>query len=341
MGSLGERTLEAPGYRRSTRAIAWQVAAVCAVLVLLGGALALAYVFWQTRPAERFGTPDPGTVRVFLDPADLALAAVVVGIAAVACAGAAAWLIARRAVRPLEEAARIQRRFVADASHELRTPLAVLNARLQQLAALPPDDAQRQQTVQALRDDARIMSAIVDDMLATATGRPVTSGVAALGEVIAGAVSDMALLAEQRGVQVNAQPLTADVALPAAELRRCLVALLDNAIDHSPSGGVVTVSASRDGSVARIAVADVGAGIVGIDPLRVFDRFAHGAAPTTGAESGAESGTTGGSRTRFGIGLALVKELAERHGGGVRVAETGPAGTVFELTVPIAPGEAR
>lgn len=334
MGPREDLTPDAPGYRRSTRAIGWQVAAVCAGLVLVGAVLALAYVFWQTRPAERNGPPDPGSVRVFLDPADLAVAGVVVGIGAVACAGAAAWLIARRAVRPLEEAARIQRRFVADASHELRTPLAVLNARLQQLAVLPAGDAQGQEVLRALRDDARIMSAIVDDMLATATGTPVTSGVAALSEVMTGAVADMALLAQQRGVEVVAHPLTEHLALPAAELRRCLVALIDNAIDHSPSGGIVTVTAARDGSVVRITVTDVGAGIVGIDPARVFDRFAHGASPPTGPDDG--YGAAGGSRTRFGIGLALVKELAERHGGAVRIAETGPGGTAFELALPIA-----
>ena len=316
-------------YRRSSRAIGWQVAAVCAALVLLGAGLALAYMFWQTRPAEVNGPPEPGSVRVFLDPADLVLGGVVVGLGAIVCAGAAAWLIARRAVRPLEDAARIQERFVADASHELRTPLAVLNARLQQLALLTPADDPRREVVGALREDAGIMSGIVDDMLVAATGTAPQRGRCALAEVMTAAAADMTLLAEGRGVRISTSSVSREVALPAADLRRCLVALIDNAIDHAPAGSTVSVTAVAERAVARIAVADSGSGITGIDPARVFDRFAHGA--PAGGDPGA-----GGSRTRFGIGLALVAELAERHGGAVRVARTGPAGTVFELMIPFA-----
>jgi len=400
-------------YRRSSRAIGWQVAAVCAALVLLGAGLALVYVFWQTRPSELNGPPEPGAVRVFLDPADLALGGVVVGLGAIVCAGAAAWLIARRAVRPLEEAARIQQRFVADASHELRTPLAVLNARLQQLALLTPADDPRRDVVGALREDARIMSGIVDDMLVAATGATPPPGTCALADVMSAAAADMALLAERRGVRIVSVPLRRDAALPAGELRRCLVALLDNAVDYSPAGGEVALAAVEDGSVARITVTDRGSGIAGIDPARVFDRFAHGS-PVAAAAPVAATGATGGAaasvvaaasvaaaacvdgagatadaatatssaeglpaaapagevaspgggvagsadrsadgaaegsadgagspRTRFGIGLALVAELAQRRGGAVRVASTGPTGTVFELTVPLVPGTAR
>jgi len=149
------------------------------------------------------------------------------------------------------------------------------------------------------------------------------------------ATRDMALLAERRGVHVECTPLATEAALPAADLRRCLVALIDNAIDHSPPGGTVAVSAVADRSVARITVADSGSGITGIEPARVFDRFAHGAPvpPDPGDESG--------SRTRFGIGLALVSELAARHGGEVRVARTGSSGTVFELVIPLPAGAAR
>lgn len=316
------------GYRRTTRRIGWQVAAVSAALVIVGAILALAYVVWQTRPAEISGAPEPGSVRVFLDPADLMLAGIVVGIGAVVSAGAAAWLIARRAVRPLEEAAQMQRRFVADASHELRTPVAVLSARLQQLALLTPEPDPRGGIVDALRTDARILSGIVDDMLATATGAPVRRGACALGEVMAAAADDLALLAAARGVVVTSSPLAAEVGLPEPELRRCLVALIDNAIDHTPEGGHVALSAERHAEIVRITVADTGTGITGIDPTRVFERFAHGAPPATAVNG------EGAARTRSGIGLSLVAELAERHGGAVRVARTGPSGTVLELDLP-------
>ncbi|MFJ3957496.1 sensor histidine kinase [Arthrobacter sp. NPDC090010] len=319
-------------YRRSVARIGYQVAAVCAALVLIGGLLAIAYVLWQTRPAKLNEPHKPEDVRIFLDPVDLSVAGIIVGLGAVVCAGLAAWLIARRAVRPLSDAFRMQRRFVADASHELRTPLAVMNARAQQLAAMLPADDPRRPVADALREDTRIMAGIVDDMLesSTAAGRataapPARASLAASTREV---LSDLRLLAEARGVTVTGEPLDAEVALPGPSVRRCLLALVDNAIDHSPEGGTVTVEAERRGRMVCVSVADQGAGISGIETERVFDRFAHGSAPA------AADGT---SRTRHGIGLALVQEIAGRHGGSVRVARTGREGTVFELLLPLAP----
>ncbi|SFR52693.1 Signal transduction histidine kinase [Microbacterium azadirachtae] len=331
--------MEIQGYRRTTRVIGVQVAAVSAALVLLGAALAVAYMFWQTRPAEVNGPLEPGAVRVFLDPADLVLGGVIVGLGAVVCAGGAAWLIAHRAVRPLEEAARMQQRFVADASHELRTPLAVLNARLQQLALLTPAGDPRHDVVGELRGDARVMSGIVDDMLAAAAGTAPRSGSCVLEDVMGAAVADLTLIAERRGVRIALSTLPGEVGLPSVDLRRCLVALLDNAVRHSPDGGTVVVAAVATRAQVRISVSDGGAGIIGIDAARVFERFAHGATPAGAPADASAAGP--GSRASFGIGLALVAELAERHGGGVRVASTGPTGTTFELTVPRAPGGRR
>lgn len=326
---IGAGEPDANAYRRSIAAIGWQVAAVCGVLVLVGGGLAVAYVFWQTTPAKLAEANAPDKVRIFLDPLALTLAGLVVGAGAVVCAGLAAWIIARRAVRPLDEAYRIQRRFVADASHELRTPIAVLSARAQQLNAMTTAEDPRHEVVQALRQDARIMSGIVDDMLATATGRSVGGGTAPLATTIRSAVADMRLLAAQFGVAVVAEPIEADVALPEPVLRRCLVALLDNAIDHSPEGGTITLSVQRTNETAVLTVTDSGTGIVGISPDRVFDRFAHGASART---------PRGEARTRHGIGLALVRELVERYNGRVDVRATGPQGSTFELVLPLARG---
>lgn len=322
---------DASEYRRSIAVIGWQVAAVCGVLVLAGGLLAIAYVFWQTTPAKLAEADAPDKVRIFLDPLALTFAGLVVGAGAVLCAGLAAWIIARRAVRPLDEAYRVQRRFVADASHELRTPIAVLSARAQQLATMTSADDPRHPVVEALRQDARIMSGIVDDMLATATRSSAREGTSQLAATLTSAVADLQLLADDFGVTVDAKPLDAELDVPESVLRRCLVALLDNAIDHSPRGGTVSVVTRRSGGSVTLEVADEGTGIAGISPGRVFDRFAHGASAST---------PRGGSRTRHGIGLALVQELATRYNGAVDVLATGPQGTTFELVLPIAPGGA-
>ena len=319
-------------YRRSAAVIGWQVMAVCAGLVVVGGAVILAFVFWQTTPWEANQPPQPGEVEVRLDPGELVLAVVLLATGAVLSAGLAARMIARRAVRPLDEAFQLQRRFVADASHELRTPLAVLGARAQQLAALTPADDPRGPVLAELRQDVRIMAEVVDDMLDAATGAETARGSAALDEVAAGVARDLSALAEEFGVSLRVETQRIDVPVPVSALRRCLVALVDNAIDHSPAGGTVRIAAERRNGAAVVTVADEGRGIEGVDPARVFDRFAHGTAPRT---------PRGRSRTGRGIGLALVREICEAHGGEARVAASGPEGTRFELILPLAPEGGR
>nr|WP_254259637.1 HAMP domain-containing sensor histidine kinase [Leucobacter chinensis] len=231
----------------------------------------------------------------------------------------------------------MQRRFVADASHELRTPLAVLNARTQQLAALMTDDGPHGEIIADLRQDARIMSEVVNDMLEAATGAPVPEGSASLTEVFTALARDIGPAAEAAGIALRVEALAADIAqaavpMPERALRRCLVALVDNALDHAPAGSVIAVEAQRVAPARpanipfmRITIADQGSGIRGIDAKRVFDRFASGEAPESPRRA---------ARTNRGIGLALAKELCERYGGSIAVAQTDASGTTFEVLLP-------
>lgn len=313
--------------RTSAQRLGRQVMAICAALVLIGGLVILGFVLWQTTLDEMYRPLLPGEVELRLDVRELFGAVAALAVGAVVCAGVAARIVARRAVRPLADALERQRRFVADVSHELRTPLAVLDARVQHVVALSPADDVRRPVLDALREDVQIMSDVVDDLLVTATdGRP-RLGSADLGDTLEATCRDLVHVAERHGVaiEVVSESGRLTVGLPATELRRCVVALLDNAIQHSPSGGTVTVAVRRAGSDALVTVTDQGAGITGIDPHRVFDRRAQGARP--------------GRASGLGIGLALVRELSEAYGLGVRVADPGPGGTTFELRLPVSADE--
>lgn len=308
--------------RASVRRIGIQVAVVCAGLVCLGGGAALAYLAWQLSPTQQAEAPDQADVRLSLDPSHLVVAAVILGVFAIASAGVAAWFIARRAVRPLDAAARAQQRFVADASHELRTPLAVMGARAQQLAAMIDDDDPRRAVAEDLRTDVTVMADIVDDMLVAARdGRP-EPATCEVAPVLARAGEDLAVFAAEAGVTVEAASVEATAAIGAARLRRCLVALLDNAVAHAPDGSVVRVDAAAAADAVVFRVADHGSGIRGIDPAHVFDRFAHGEAPRRPG------------RTSAGIGLSLVAEIAASVDGDVRVERTSADGTVMRLRIP-------
>lgn len=330
--SAAERDPDRLAYRRSVIGIGLRVAVVSAALVITIILLVVGYVLWQLTPGQLHEAPGPTDVHITLDTVDLSIAVVGVGGLAIALAGIAAWVIARRAVRPIAEAARMQRTFVADASHELRTPLTVLHARVQRLRMITPADDPRRAVVDELQGDTRVLIDIVNDLLDAAAGAESTGGVAELDAALVALERDMSVLAAERHVHLAVGPADPELvgtvlAVSATQLRRCLVALTDNAIGHTLPDGNVSVQVHGDGTSVTFRVRDDGPGITGIASARVFDRFAHGTPATTAGAAG--------TRTGYGLGLALVRDVAVRAGGDVTVESTGDDGTVFALRLPV------
>jgi two-component system OmpR family sensor kinase len=319
-------------FRRSVISIALRVAGVSAALVVGVIALVVAYVLWQLTPEQQREKSGPFDVHLTLDTVDLTVAVIGVGGLAVLFAGLASWAIARRAVRPLADAIRVQRTFVADASHELRTPLAVLHARVQRLRMLTPANDRRRDLVDAVGGDTRILIDIVNDLLEAAAGTPDSAGPADLRVALVTLERDMRVLADDRDVRLVVDQHAASLAIAPTQLHRCLLALVDNAIGHTPAGGTVTVAVADEPAGVCVRVRDDGTGITGVPVARVFERFAHGTEAPPG---------TSPTRTGYGIGLSLVRDLAVRAGGDVSVEHTGPDGTVFALRIPTAPSPVR
>lgn len=353
---------EAAALQAAARSIGRQIVLVSGLVVVGALALTIAWVLHQTVPQERLEqVAAAGQGEVLVSAADVVAGLVVLGVGGVVFAGLVTVVIARRAVRPLGEALRLQRQFVADASHELRTPLAVLDVRLQALqrkiagGAVTADENVTADLAR-LRDDSRALIDIVGDLLEAAGSDPAGGATSPapmpLDDTVADVVRSMSVLAEERGVALAQEPgagvaARVRVRVPSASLRRAVLALVDNALGHAPRGSTITVSTQvRAGSVV-LAVTDQGPGITGIDPTRVFDRFARSepepepepeSAPDPTSSSVPAAPAVGGQTTRpsFGIGLALVREIALRHGGSVRVASSSAAGTTLELTLPLA-----
>jgi len=336
---------DAVALQAAARSVGRQIVLVSAVVVVVALALTIAWVLHQTVPTERLEQVAAARRgEVFVSATDVVAGLVLLGLAGVVFAGVVSVVIARRAVRPLGDALRLQRRFVADASHELRTPLAVLDARLQALergisGGAVSADEKVASDVAHLRDDSRALIDIVGDLLEAAGGEDHPGdvlGAVGVDAVVAEVLSSLAVLADQRDVRLELVPggEEARVAVPRTSLRRSVLALVDNALGHAPVGSVVvtTVRVEGRGEAASvvITVADQGLGIIGIDPARVFDRFARAESPS--------GQTSAPVRPSFGIGLALVREIAHRHGGEVRVVTTSGAGTTIEVTLPRASG---
>lgn len=228
--------------------------------------------------------------------------------------------------RRQEELGRLRGDFVSGVSHELRTPLAQIRllAELLRLGKVPAEDKDR--SLRIIDQEARRLSFLVESILSytrpeAAQLSPVSTDVAT---EIAEIVSGFEPLAEAQSVRLTtrlAPGLVADVDRGA--LRQVLLNLLDNAVRYGPSGQNVTISTAAAGDTWTMEVVDGGRGIPVEERERIF-------APYYRMERDA-GGPVGGT----GIGLAVVRQLVERHGGEVHVAGVpGGSGARFVVTLP-------
>ena len=212
-----------------------------------------------------------------------------------------------------------ERRFVADASHELRTPVAIIKAELETALRRAPDDPDLREALTAAVEECDRLAQLAEDLLVLAR-----SGDGALavrpepldaGELLERIRTRFSARARERGrdLRVAAEP---GVTLNADELRlsQALGNLVDNALRHGE--GAITLSARRAGDAVELEVADEGDGPPAELRPRAFERFARGD----------EARSRGGA----GLGLAIVRPIAEAHGGTAELA----AGSAVRLRLP-------
>ncbi|KZE42214.1 sensor histidine kinase [Microbacterium sp. T32] len=314
--------------RRAAARVGLLVGGGSAIALTAGVGILVAVLLSNARrEAGHHGVPGaaPGGLpgdRVVVDFDDVLPWVLGLGLLGVVVMGLVGWAASRWSVRPLDDALRRQRAFVSDASHELRTPLTALNSRVQIAQRRLARGEPLEDTLDRLRGDADLMDDILTDMLLSAEGAASADGTAAVAEGLRAAVTVVGPLAAEAGVAIDLDsgPAGLRAALPPVTLTRVGTALIDNAVSHAPSGSTVSVTARVEGDTVEIRVADAGSGIRPEDRERIFERFARG------AESGRRRG--------FGLGLALVREAATRHGGTIAVKNTSASGTVFLLRLP-------
>jgi signal transduction histidine kinase len=227
----------------------------------------------------------------------------------------------------LTELDRMKDQFVSNVSHELRTPLANVKLYLQLLERGRPD--KRAEYLQTLRRETRRLEKLIDDLLELSQ---LDLGAVAfqiepidVNYLTAELVQDRILMAAQRELLIDCQlcrePLIA--LIDPARFTQVVSNLLTNAINYTPSGGLVTVSTAAaqqaDAAWITITVRDTGRGIPEAETPHLFDRFFRGAASR-------ELGTPG-----TGLGLAICRELMERMGGRITVESQAGQGAAFTL----------
>jgi signal transduction histidine kinase len=236
--------------------------------------------------------------------------------------------------KQLSEADRVRRQLLADVSHELMTPLSAIRGYVETLgmADIPLDEQTRQRYLGIVEQETHKLEAIIGDLLdlARLEGRGDTLRIDAV------AVEDLfARVADRHQPTLRERDITLDIEIAdgtpkirgdAARLEQALQNVAANAIRHTPSGGRIRLSASRDGDAVCIRVRDTGPGIPSEHLPRVFDRFYK--VDVSRAGTAVPSGS--------GLGLSIVRAIIERHGGTVVAANAPEGGALFELRLPAA-----
>ena len=215
-----------------------------------------------------------------------------------------------------------QREFVADASHELRTPLTSVLANLELLEEELTGE-QRDTASSALRSSRR-MRRLVADLLLLAradAGREAPHQPVDLSEVVTDAAAELEPVAGDHEISIAA-PAGMHVAGARDELHRLVLNLMENALRHTDPGTAVEATVERRNGEVILAVEDDGPGIPGELREKVFERFYRG----TGDRSGSS-----------GLGLSIVRAVAESHQGSVRLEEPlDGRGARFVVRIPTA-----
>ncbi|QJC53560.1 HAMP domain-containing protein [Paenibacillus albicereus] len=228
----------------------------------------------------------------------------------------------------LNKREKLKNDFISSVSHELRTPLTSIKGWSETLA----DPGSRREEVQEglgiIARETERLTGLVEDLLDFSN---LSSGSMDLhveeldlNLPVRECVTQQAVRQEETGVRLLSllEPAPLHVRGDANRLRQVLINLIDNAFKFTPEGGSIRVSAHREGAEAVLLVADSGVGIAPEDLPHVTDKFYKGLSARPGS----------------GLGLAICKEIAEQHGGSLRIGSEPGAGTTVELRLPLTGG---
>jgi heavy metal sensor kinase len=227
----------------------------------------------------------------------------------------------------LDASVKRMRQFTADASHELRTPLALMRTTAEIALRRERSLAEYQAALRQILSESENMTELIESLLtlARADGSGLTLQLAPceVNAVVRDVVRQSRPAAEERELVLKDETAAGELNAPADAfaLRRLLLALVDNALKHTPRGGSVTVSATAVDHGVCVAVEDTGEGIPGAALAHIFERFYR-----------VDSARTKGAGT--GLGLAIAQAIAKAHGSEIQVESEVGKGSRFSFVLP-------
>ncbi len=226
----------------------------------------------------------------------------------------------------LEEAFATQRNFINDAGHELRTPITIVRGHLELMGDDPDEQAE---TMALVMDELDRMSRFVDDLVVLAKAEQ--SDFLQLETVDIGALTEE-LFAKAKALGNRNWQLDAvgkgRIVADRQRITQAMMNLAQNGVQHTASDDSIAIGSAITGNKVRFWVRDTGEGITPIDQQRIFERFARAANSRRRSEGA-------------GLGLSIVKAIAEAHGGQVYVNSQLGTGSTFAVIMPIEPFEGK
>jgi len=251
-------------------------------------------------------------------------------VASVRAADTSGAVIVLHDITELRKLERVRRDFVANVSHEFKTPLTAIQGFAETLLAGALDDPQnRLRFLEIILEHSRRLARLTDDLLKLskmdADRLELEIRRLSVSQFVESCIETTQRPAAEKNlrISVNLQQPIPDIAADRRRLAEVLQNLLDNAMQYTPAGGQITVSASADGAEVTFTVSDTGIGIPRADQSRIFERFYR--------VDVARSREVGGT----GLGLSISKHLVEVHGGRIWVESEVGQGSRFHFTVPI------
>ncbi|GGM15036.1 sensor histidine kinase [Promicromonospora citrea] len=253
-----------------------------------------------------------------------------------------------RMAEDLASVEQTRRDLIANVSHELRTPVAALQAQLENMVdgVVQPTPAALEQAHAQTERLTRLVTYLLDLSRIEAGASALNVSTIAVGDFLEHCAEDLSMVDAAKDLHyvVDVTPEDLTIEGDAERLHQVVTNLLQNAIRHSPAGGVVRLDAYPvDGSESAdvvLEVSDEGPGIAEEDRERIFQRFVRGTGSTgetrgRGApgDGGDTAGSTVGSSGGTGIGLAIVRWAVELHGGYVEVVDS-ERGATMRVTLP-------
>ena len=223
----------------------------------------------------------------------------------------------------LEETFATQRQFSANAAHELRTPLAVMSTKFEVFEKNKnPDEADYKEAIGMARSQTDRLSHVIDILLEmTELQSAPKSDSISLSEITEEVICDLVAVAEKKNISLVQDDGEARLTGSDTLVYRAIYNLIENAIKYNKNDGKVSIAITEDEDFAKVIITDTGSGIAKEDWDKIFEPFFR--------VDKSRSRSMGGA----GLGLALVKEIAVRHGGDVNVIESSNKGSSIELSL--------